>query len=93
MAKNTEKITIKIEGEEWQKALDKTFKKKQKDVKIDGFRKGAVPKEVYYEKVGIESLYMDSLNDVADSAFRKALKEEKIKPIIEPGIVQLLKLL
>ena len=86
MAKNTEKITIKIEGEEWQKALDKTFKKKQKDVKIDGFRKGAVPKEVYYEKVGIESLYMDSLNDVADSAFRKALKEAKIKPIIEPGI-------
>lgn len=86
MAKNTEKITIKIEGEEWQKALDKTFKKKQKDVKIDGFRKGAVPKEVYYEKVGIESLYMDSLNDVADNAFRKALKEAKIKPIIEPGI-------
>ena len=86
MAKNTEKITIKIEGEEWQKALDKTFKKKQKDVKIDGFRKGAVPKEVYYEKVGIESLYMDSLNDVADIAFRKALKEAKVKPIIEPGI-------
>ena len=86
MAKNTEKITIKIEGEEWQKALDKTFKKKQKDVKIDGFRKGAVPKEVYYEKVGIESLYMDSLNDVADNAFRKALKEAKVKPIIEPGI-------
>ena len=86
MAKNTEKITIKIEGEEWQKALDKTFKKKQKDVKIDGFRKGVVPKEVYYEKVGIESLYMDSLNDVADIAFRKALKEAKVKPIIEPGI-------
>ena len=86
MAKNTEKITIKIEGEEWQKALDKTFKKKQKEVKIDGFRKGAVPKEVYYEKVGIESLYMDSLNDVADNAFRKALKEAKVKPIIEPGI-------
>ena len=86
MAKNTEKITIKIEGEEWQKALDKTFKKKQKDVKIDGFRKGAVPKEVYYEKVGIESLYMDSLNEVADSAYKKALEQSKIKPIIEPGL-------
>ncbi len=86
MAKNTEKITIKIEGEEWQKALDKTFKKKQKDVKIDGFRKGAVPKEVYYEKVGVESLFMDSLNDVAESAYKKALKEAKIKPIIEPDL-------
>ena len=86
MAKNVEKITIKIEGEEWQKALDKTFKKKQKDVKIDGFRKGTVPKEVYYEKVGIESLYMDSMNEVANSAYQKALKESKIKPIIEPNL-------
>lgn len=86
MAKNTEKITIKIEGEEWQKALDKTFKKKQKDVKIDGFRKGAVPKEVYYEKVGIESLYMDSLNDLAGSALQKAFKVAKIKPIIDPDM-------
>ncbi len=86
MAKNIEKITIKIEGKEWQDALDKTFKKKQKDVRIDGFRKGAVPKEVYYEKVGVSSLYMDSMNEVVDSAYQKALKESKILPAIEPVI-------
>ena len=56
MAKNIKKITIKIEGEEWQKALDKAFKKHVKEVKVDGFRKGSVPKDIYLEKFGIESL-------------------------------------
>ena len=86
MAKNKEKLTIKIDGEEWQKALDKTFKKKQKEVNIDGFRKGSVPKEVYYEKVGIESLFYDAIDEVLKSAYQKALKESKITPIIEPLI-------
>ena len=27
MEKNTEKITIEFKGEEWEKALDKSFKK------------------------------------------------------------------
>lgn len=81
-----EKITIKIEGEEWQTALDKAFKKKQKDFSMDGFRKGAVPKEVYLEKVGIESLYMDAFNEVVDKAYQNALKQSKIEPVIEPGV-------
>ena len=41
---NIHEITIKIEGEEWQKALDESFKKKVKNVTIDGFRKGKCPR-------------------------------------------------
>ena len=59
MAKNTEKVTIKIEGEEWSKALDKAFKKRVKEVQVDGFRKGNVPKDIYLEKFGIESSIYD----------------------------------
>ncbi len=86
MAKNVEKITIKIEGNEWQSALDKIFKKKQKDLEIDGFRKGCVPKDVYLKKVGIESLYYDAIDVVCNNAYQKALSSSKIKPIIEPLI-------
>ncbi len=82
MAKDREKITIKLEGEQWEKALNKIFQKKVKDVKIDGFRKGSVPKEVYLEKVGIESLYKDAIDLVLDDAHAKALEKAKVKPII-----------
>ena len=58
MKKNVHEITIKIEGKEWEEILDKAFKKKNKEVKVDGFRKGCAPKDVYIKKFGIESLYM-----------------------------------
>jgi len=33
--KNKHEIEIKIEGEIWEKALDKAYKKKNKEVKIE----------------------------------------------------------
>lgn len=86
MAKNKDIVTIEIAGKDWEKALDKTFKKKVKEVKVDGFRKGSVPKNIYIEKFGIESLYMDAANDVVQDAYTKALEDSKVEPVIEPTI-------
>ena len=55
--KNVHEIEIKLEGETWTKCLDNAFKKAVKEVKIDGFRTGSAPKEIYLKKFGIESLY------------------------------------
>ena len=84
--KNVKTIEIKIEGETWEKALDKAYKKKNRDVKIEGFRKGMAPKEIFIKKMGIESLYMDAVDTVMDEAYKKALDEAKIMPVIEPTL-------
>ena len=84
--KNVKEITITIEGEDWQKALDKSFKKRNKEVKIDGFRKGAAPKEIYIKNFGLESLFMDAVDFVMDDAYQKALEEAKIMPVVEPKL-------
>ena len=49
-AKNIHEISVKIEGEDWTKACDQVFLKKQKTVKVDGFRKGKVPRSIYDKK-------------------------------------------
>ena len=79
MAKNKDVVTIEIAGKDWEKALDKAFKKKVKEVKVDGFRKGSVPKNIYIEKFGIESLYMDAANDVVQDAYTKQIYDTRIK--------------
>ena len=56
MKKSVHEIEITIEGKEWENILDKSFKKRNKDVKIDGFRNGTAPKDVYIKKFGIEGL-------------------------------------
>ena len=84
--KNIHEIEIKLEGKEWTNCLDSAFKKKNKDVKIDGFRKGAAPKDVYLKKYGIESLYPDAVNSAINIAYEKILKENKLVPVIEPKV-------
>ena len=86
MKKNVHEITIKIEGKEWETILDKAFKKKNKEVKVDGFRKGCAPKDVYIKKFGIESLYMDAVDGAVDVAYKKVLEDSKLVPIIEPKL-------
>lgn len=70
--KNVHEIEIKWEGKDWEKCLDTSFKKRNKEVKVDGFRKGTAPKDVYLKKFGIESLYMDAIDIAADKAYKKS---------------------
>ncbi len=85
MKKNVHEIEIKLE-KEWVDAIDKAFSEKKKDLKVDGFRKGAIPKDVYIKKFGIESLYDDAINIVMNDAFKKALDESKLEPVIQPQV-------
>ena len=83
---NVKNVTITIEGESWQRALDKSFKKRNKEVTIAGFRKGSAPKDIYIKNFGLESLFMDAVDYVMDEAYQKALDEAKVLPIVEPNL-------
>lgn len=75
--KNLKEIVIKIEGENWQKALDKAFTKANAKAKIDGFRPGKAPKSVFLKHYGIESLFMDASNYAVEDAYNIMLEENK----------------
>ena len=83
---NIHEITIKIDGKEWEKDLDKAFDKKKKEVKIPGFRKGTVTKQIYLKKMGVESLFMDASDIAIEEAYKKAMDEAKVEPVCEPSV-------
>ena len=85
---NIHEITINIEGEDWKKALDESFKKKVKNVTIDGFRKGKCPRNIYDKKVGVETLFDGAADSVLQTAYTKAIEESKVVPVI-PAEVEL----
>ena len=82
--KNVHDIEIEIKGKEWEKILDDVFQKRVKEVRIDGFRKGKCPKNVYLQRFGIESLYMDAIDEAVQDAYMKALTDNKLVPACEP---------
>lgn len=85
--KNVKEITIKIEGNEWQEALDKAFERANAKVKIDGFRPGKAPKDVFMKKYGKESLYMDAADLSLELAYSKMLEENKsLELVAQPEV-------
>ena len=82
--KNVHDIEIEIKGTEWETILDDTFKKRVKDMRIDGFRKGKCPKNVYLQKFGVESLFMDAVDAAASKAYASAINDNNLLPVCEP---------
>ena len=84
--KNIHEVSTKIEGESWKKALDKAFAAKQKTVKVDGFRKGKVPREIFEKKFGKEALFIDAADMVLQEAYFKVMEESKLIPVVQPEV-------
>lgn len=76
-AKNIHEVTVTIDGDEWKKKLDETFKKVIKTVKIDGFRPGKAPRDIYEKKYGKQALVVEAVDSYMNEAYKKALDDFK----------------
>ncbi len=85
-AKNIHEIKIEIKGDEWKKILDNTFDKVIKKVKIDGFRPGKAPRNIYEKKYGKQALVVEAVDNFMQDAYKKALDKFKGEPIIQPTV-------
>ena len=84
--KNVHEVPVKIEGEQWTKALDKSFAKKQKTAKVDGFRTGKVPRDIYEKHYGKESLFLEAADLLLQEAYLKAMEDSKLVPVVQPSV-------
>lgn len=79
-------LTIEVSPEEFDQALDQAFKKVSKDVQIPGFRKGKIPRKIFENRFGVESLYQDAVDIVLPNAYVQAIEETNIEPIAQPDV-------
>lgn len=79
-------LTVEVDAETFSKALDEAFKKVSKQVNIPGFRKGKVPRGMFEQRFGVESLYQDALDIILPEVYPQAVEEAGIEPIDRPEI-------
>lgn len=79
-------LTIEVEAEQVNEALNKAFKKVSGRVNVPGFRKGKVPRQIFEAKFGVESLYQDAIDIILPEAYTYALQETGIEPIDRPEV-------
>ncbi|MGM7275197.1 trigger factor [Weissella confusa] len=82
------KGTIKFEVpvDVYEKGIDDAFNDVKKQITVPGFRKGKMPKQVFFQMYGEESLYQDALNVVLPDVFADAVAEAGVTTVGQPKI-------
>lgn len=79
-------LTIEVEQEQVEQAVDQAFKKVVKKVNLPGFRKGKVPRKIFEARFGVESLFQDAFEILFPEVYGQAVKETGIDPVDRPEV-------
>lgn len=79
-------LTFTVAPDKVNEGLDVAFNRVKKSLNVPGFRKGKVPRQIFDEMYGEESLYQDALNAVLPEVYSAAVKEADIKPVAQPQV-------
>ncbi len=90
------KLTFDVTKEEFEKAIDKAFETKNKEVTIKGFRKGTAPRSIFEKTYGVESLFADALDVIFNDKVQEAVADKelvekfvgKFEPVVEEGFAR-----
>jgi trigger factor len=83
---HTVKLTIEVPEEELDKDLDRTYRAIANQIKIPGFRKGKVPKQIIDTQIGRDAILEEFVSSSVPAYFRQAVNEEDLAPITDPEI-------
>lgn len=79
-------LTIEVDAEKVKEGLDLAFKKVVQQVNVPGFRKGKMPRGMFEQRFGVESLYQDAIDILLPEAYASAIEETGIEPVDRPEI-------
>jgi len=83
---HTVKLTIEVPTEQFDKDLDRTYRAIANEIKIPGFRKGKVPKQIIDTQIGRDAIFEQFVQTSVPAYFRQAVSDEDLAPITDPDI-------
>ena len=86
LEKNMAKLTIELPAEELDKAIEAAYQKQKKQISIQGFRKGKVPRAMIEKIYGAEIFYEDAANALMQQNYAAAVDESGIDIVSRPTV-------
>jgi trigger factor len=83
---HTVRLTIEVPEEEVDKDLDRTYRAIANQIKVPGFRKGKVPKQIIDTQIGRDAILEEFVSSSVPAYFRRAVTDEDLAPITDPDI-------
>ncbi|MCK5122894.1 MAG: trigger factor [Candidatus Pacebacteria bacterium] len=86
LPKSQKEISVEISVEEMEKYLNNALDKLAKNIKLDGFRDGKVPKNVAKKQLGDDAISGEANQLAIEDSYFKIIKENKLNPLGQPKV-------
>lgn len=83
---NIAKFDLTVPAEDFAKAVDQVYKKNRSKYRVDGFRRGRVPRRIIEGMYGPEVFYDEAIQIVFFEPYQKALEELELETIDQPSV-------
>ncbi len=79
-------LEFSITDRELAEAEERAFRRLSKNVRLPGFRKGKVPRKIFEQTYGSETLTSQAVDEVVPEVYAKAVREHDLEPVERPKI-------
>lgn len=83
---NIAKFDLTVPAEDFAKAVDEVYKRNRSKYRVDGFRKGRVPRRIIEGMYGPEVFYDEAIQIVFFGPYEKAIEELELETIDQPSV-------
>jgi trigger factor len=80
------KLTIEVPADEFVQDLERTYRDIANQIKVPGFRKGKVPRQIIDTQFGRDAVLEQFVTSSVPDYYRKAVGDEELAPITDPDI-------
>jgi trigger factor len=80
------KLTVEVDQETFEKAIEEAFRKIAKEVRVPGFRKGKAPRPVLESHIGTGYARAQALEDAIPGYYADAVRAEAVDVIAAPDL-------
>ncbi|SHH51198.1 trigger factor [Sporobacter termitidis DSM 10068] len=82
----TAELTVAVTTEEFDKALEESYRKSKNQISVPGFRKGKAPRKIIERMYGTSVFYNDALDIILPSVCGFGITESELKTVGYPKI-------
>jgi trigger factor len=82
-------LDIAADEDEFNKAMDRAFRKVSQQVNVHGFRRGKAPRFIIEQMYGREIIVQEADEELMDKLYRAAIEQESLVPVGEPVNIEI----
>ncbi len=79
-------LNVELDWSEVEKASDRAYHKLAQKYTVPGFRKGHAPRSMLERMLGKEAIYQEGLEDLIETTYRDAIRENDLIPLAQPDL-------